>query len=50
MITTSIITIIMIIMVIMIIFDKNGDYDYDDNDDQLASDVLCAPGADKKRS
>ena len=40
----------MIIMVIMIIFDKNGDYDYDDNDDQLASDVLCAPGVDKKRS
>ena len=50
MITTSIITIIMIIMVIMIIFDENGDYDYDDNDVQLASDVLCARGVDKKRS
>ena len=35
---------------IMIIFSNNDDYEYDDNDDQLASDVLCAPGVDKKRS
>ena len=31
-------------------YDGNGDYDYDDDDDQHASDVLCAPGVDKKRS